>query len=123
PLSLHDALPISRRRTGRSMRAVAEDPETAALMGINADRVIVITFAIGGLMAGIAGVLWALVFGQVRFDMGFVPGIKAFTGAVLGGIGSITGAALGGVTLRLLEAVGPSLLLRGFHVPSPFQPK
>src|SRR5919198_3636346 len=79
------ALFVSRTRTGKSMRAVAEDQEVAALMGINANRVIVVTFAIGGLMAGIAGVMGGLVFGQVRFDMGFVPGIKAFTAAVLGG--------------------------------------
>ena len=73
------------------MRAVSEDKEVAALMGINVDRVIVTTFAIGGLLAGAAGVLYALLFKQVFFLMGFLPGIKAFTAAVLGGIGSIRG--------------------------------
>jgi branched-chain amino acid transport system permease protein len=114
---------VARTKTGKSMRAVAEDKEIAALMGINVDRVIVVTFAIGGMMAGIAGVLFALVFGQVSAFMGFIPGIKAFTAAVLGGIGSITGAALGGLIIGILEAVAPVLLLTGAHVPSPNQLK
>jgi branched-chain amino acid transport system permease protein len=114
---------VSRTKTGKSMRAVAEDKEIAALMGIDVDRVIVATFAIGGMMAGIAGVLFALVFGQVGPFMGFLPGIKAFTAAVLGGIGSITGAALGGLIIGILEAVAPVLLLTGAHVPSPNQLK
>ena len=114
---------VARTRTGKSMRAVAEDKEIAGLMGINVDRVIVTTFAIGGVLAGVAGVLFALVFGQVSPFMGFTPGIKAFTAAVLGGIGSITGAAIGGLVLGLLEAVGPFLLLTGAHVPSPNQLK
>jgi branched-chain amino acid transport system permease protein len=112
---------VSRTRMGKSMRAVAQDKEIASLMGINVDRVIVSTFLIGGLMAGIAGVLYALTFGQVSFYMGFAPGIAAFTAAVLGGIGSIAGAALGGLLLGLLQSVGPPLLLSGVHVPSPFQ--
>jgi branched-chain amino acid transport system permease protein len=112
---------VARTKTGKSMRAAAQDKEIASLMGINVDRVIVITFAIGGMMAGIAGVLFALVFGFVSPFMGFVPGIKAFTAAVLGGIGSIAGAALGGLTLGVLEAVGPNLLLLGAGVPSPNQ--
>ena len=114
---------VARTTTGKSMRAVAEDKEIASLMGINVDRVIMVTFAIGGLLAGIAGVLYALVFQQVRFDMGFLPGIKAFTAAVLGGIGSIGGAALGGLILGILESVGPTLFLTGAHVPSSFQLK
>jgi branched-chain amino acid transport system permease protein len=105
------------------MRATAQDREIAALMGIRVDRVIGTTFAVGGIMAGIAGVLFALVFGQVSFQMGFFPGIKAFTAAVLGGIGSISGAALGGLLLGLFESVLPFLLLRGFDVPSPNQLK
>ncbi len=112
---------VARTKTGKSMRAVAEDKEIAALMGINVNRVIVITFALGGMLAGVAGVLFALTFGLVGAFMGFVPGIKAFTAAVLGGIGSIAGAALGGLTLGLMEAVAPALLLRGLEVPSPFQ--
>jgi branched-chain amino acid transport system permease protein len=114
---------VERTRTGRSMRAVSEDKEVAAMMGINVDRVIVTTFAIGGLLAGAAGILYALIFNQVFFLMGFVPGIKAFTAAVLGGIGSIPGAMLGGLTLGVLESVGPFLLLSGFGVPSPNQLK
>jgi len=114
---------IGRTTTGKSMRAVAEDSEIASLMGINVDRVIVITFAIGGVLAGIAGVLFAMTFEAVNFYMGFQPGIAAFTAAVLGGIGSIAGAALGGLTLGLLESLGPSLILTGYHVPSPFQLK
>jgi branched-chain amino acid transport system permease protein len=112
---------VARTKTGKSMRAVAEDKEIAALMGINVDRVIVTTFAVGGILAGIAGVLFSLTFGFVQFNMGFIPGIKAFTAAVLGGIGSIPGAALGGLLLGVMESVMPLLLLQGIHVPSPNQ--
>src|SRR5438128_2104431 len=112
---------VARTKTGKSMRAVAQDKETAALMGIDVDKVIVKTFAIGGMLAGLAGVLYALVFSEVDPFMGFVPGIKAFTAAVLGGIGSISGAALGGLILGVLESVGPSLFLNGSHVASPTQ--
>jgi branched-chain amino acid transport system permease protein len=112
---------VSRTKTGKSMRAVAEDAEIASLMGIKVDRVIVTTFAIGGLLAGIAAVLFALTFEGVNFTMGFRPGIAAFTAAVLGGIGSISGAAIGGVSLGLLQALGPSLILTGYGVPSAFQ--
>jgi branched-chain amino acid transport system permease protein len=114
---------IARTKTGRAMRAVGEDREIASLMGIDVDKTIVMTFAIGGMLAGAAGILWALNFEQVSFQMGFVPGIKAFTAAVLGGIGSITGAALGGFVVGILEAVAPFLLLEGIDVPSPFQLK
>jgi len=109
---------VSATTAGRSMRAVAQDKEIASLMGIHVDRVIVMTFAIGGVLAGIAGVLFSLTFEQVQFTMGFRPGIAAFTAAVLGGIGSIGGAALGGFVIGLLQAVGPSLLLTGFGIPS-----
>jgi branched-chain amino acid transport system permease protein len=112
---------VARTRTGKSMRAVAEDKEIASLMGIDVDRVIVTTFAIGGMLAGVAAILFALVFQVVGPFMGFIPGIKAFTAAVLGGIGSIAGAALGGLLLGLLESVGPSLFLTGFHIPGPNQ--
>jgi branched-chain amino acid transport system permease protein len=114
---------VSTTRTGRSMRAVAQDREIASLMGINVDRVIVVTFAIGGVLAGIAGVLFSLSFEQVQFTMGFKPGIAAFTAAVLGGIGSIGGAALGGFVIGLLQAVGPPLILTGFGIPSVFSLK
>src|SRR5437773_1496607 len=112
---------ISRTRTGRSIRAVAEDREIASLMGIDVDRTIMITFALGGLLAGIAGVQFGLTFGQVSPYIGFTPGIAAFTASVLGGIGSIGGAALGGLLLGLLQAVGPPLLFTGFNIPAPFQ--
>ena len=110
---------VERTRTGRAMRAVSEDKDVAALMGINVDRIIVTTFAVGGLLAGAAGILYALIYGQVDWFMGFLPGIKAFTAAVLGGIGNIAGAMLGGLTLGVLENVGPQLLLGGAGVPSP----
>ena len=114
---------IMRTRTGKSIRAVAEDKDTAALMGIDVDRAITITFATGASMAGIAGLLYALVFTQVHFFMGFFPGLKAFTAAVLGGIGSIPGAAVGGLFLGLIESVGPSLFLQGLGIPAPHQLK
>ena len=114
---------VARTRTGKSMRAVAEDKEIASLMGINVDRVVVLTFVIGGMLAGVAAVLFALVFGLVGPFMGFVPGIKAFTAAVLGGIGSIAGAAIGGLILGVLESVGPALFLTGLRIPGPNQLK
>ncbi len=114
---------VEKTRTGRSMRAVAEDKEIAALMGINVDRTIVTTFAVGGAMAGIAGSLWALLFRGVSFDTGFLPGIKAFTAAVLGGIGNLAGAMLGGVLLGLFEGVGPLLILDGWGIPGVSQLK
>ena len=98
---------------------MSEDKGTAALMGIDANRAIVLTFVIGAAMAGAAGVLYGLAFIQVIFAMGVVPGIKAFTAAVLGGIGSVPGALLGGLFLGLIEAIGPTLFLTGFGVPRP----
>jgi len=109
---------VERTRTGKSMRAVSEDPETAALMGIDVDKTIVKVFAIGGAMAGVAGALWGLVFPSLNFFSGFLPGIKAFTSAVLGGIGNIVGAMLGGVSLGIFESVGPSLVLAGYEIPA-----
>lgn len=114
---------VERTRTGRSMRAVSENKDTAALMGINVDRVIVTTFAVGGLLAGFAGVLYSFLFNRVSWDMGVLVGIKAFTAAVLGGIGNIVGAMLGGLALGVIENVGPSLLLTGFDVPAVHQLK
>ena len=114
---------IERTRTGRAMRAVAEDKDVAAMMGIDVNRVIVTTFAIGGLLAGAAGILYIQIFNQVHFFMGFLPGIKAFTAAVLGGIGNVIGAAIGGLTLGILEQVGPNLLLTGYGIPAPNQLK
>jgi branched-chain amino acid transport system permease protein len=114
---------VSKTKTGKSMRAVAEDSEIASLMGINVDRIIVTTFAIGGILAGIAGVLFAMTFEGINFTMGFRPGIAAFTAAVLGGIGSIAGAAIGGLLLGVLQGIGPTLVLTGFGIPSPLQLK
>jgi branched-chain amino acid transport system permease protein len=101
---------VQRTKMGMAMRAVAEDKKTAALMGINVDRVIGTTFAISGALAGAAGVLWGLHMGIVYHFVGFIPGLKAFTAAVMGGIGNIAGAMLGGLSLGVLEAVGPPLL-------------
>jgi len=106
---------VERTKTGRAMRAVAEDKEIAALMGIDVDRTIVVSFAVGGAMAGIAGILWALLFRGVSFITGFLPGIKAFTAAVLGGIGNLVGAMAGGVLLGLFESLGPNVVLRGLR--------
>ncbi len=114
---------VQLTKSGMAMRAVAEDREAAALMGIDVDRVIVTTFAIGGALAGAAGVLYALVFRQTQFYMGFIPGLKAFTAAVLGGIGNIPGAMIGGLFLGIIESVGPFLFLEGLGVPSPNQLK
>ena len=118
-IALH--LFIGRTKAGRAMRAVGEDRETASLMGIDVDRVVVTTFALSGLLAGAAGLLFVFIFNQVRFFMGVVPGIKAFTAAVLGGIGNIVGAAVGGLLLGVIESVGPILFLSGADVPSPNQ--
>ena len=101
---------VMRTKTGRAMRAVAEDKKTAALMGINVDRVIANTFAISGVLAGAAGVMWGLHMGIIYPFVGFLPGIKAFTAAVMGGIGSVPGAMLGGLSLGVLESVGPAVL-------------
>jgi branched-chain amino acid transport system permease protein len=114
---------VQRTKLGTAIRAVSEDKETAALMGIDVNRAIVTTFGLGAAMAGAAGVLYALLFRQVFYFTGFVPGIKAFTAAVLGGIGNIPGAMLGGLFLGQVESVGPTLFLDGFGVPSPNQLK
>ncbi|HUN48649.1 MAG TPA: branched-chain amino acid ABC transporter permease [Stellaceae bacterium] len=112
---------VQRTKMGTAMRAVSEDTDAAALMGIDVDKVVVFTFALGGAMAGIAGVFYAFVFKQVYFYMGFTPGIKAFGAAVLGGIGSIPGAMIGGFFLGLVESVGPALFLDGIGIPAPYQ--
>ncbi len=96
---------INRSKTGRAIRAVAQDSETAGLMGVNINRVITVTFLIGGLLAGAAGLLFSWSFGVTRFQIGFLPGIKAFTAAVLGGIGNIRGALMGGLLLGVFENV------------------
>jgi branched-chain amino acid transport system permease protein len=112
---------IMRTKTGKAIRVTAENKDVAVLMGIDIDRTVTITFAIGGAMAGVAGVLLALVYRKVHFFMGFFPGIKAFTAAALGGIGSIPGAAIGGLLLGMFESVGPGLFLESFGIPAPYQ--
>lgn len=101
---------VQRTKIGKAMRAVSEDKATASLMGINVDRVIVLTFVLGALMAGAAAVLFALYNRQISPFTGFGPGIKAFTAAVLGGIGNIPGAMAGGVLLGIVESAAPGML-------------
>ncbi|MDG2026389.1 MAG: branched-chain amino acid ABC transporter permease [Acidimicrobiales bacterium] len=107
---------VERTKTGKAMRAVAEDKEIASLMGIDVDRTIVTTFAIGGAMAGIAGILWGILFGSVTEFTGFLPGIKAFSAAVVGGIGNLGGAMAGGLTLGGSESLAPQLILEPLGV-------
>jgi branched-chain amino acid transport system permease protein len=114
---------IQRTKIGKAMRAVSEDKQIAALMGIDVDHIIVITFMLGGALAGAAGVLYALMFKQVYYIMGFIPSIKAFTAAVLGGIGNVPGAMVGSWFLGIAESVGPTLFLDGLGVPAPQQLK
>src|SRR5258706_1045838 len=112
---------VQRTRMGTAMRAVSEDTDAAAMMGIDVNKVVVFPFALGGAMAGIAGVCYAFLFKQVYFFMGFTPGIKAFGAAVLGGIGSVPGAMLGGLFLGIVESIGPALFLDGIGIPAPYQ--
>ena len=101
---------VAQSRLGRGIRATAQDPETAALMGVDINRVVALTFLLGGLLAGAAGALFGVFFEQAQYSIGFLPGIKAFTAAVLGGIGNIRGALLGGLLLGLLENWGAAVL-------------
>ncbi len=101
---------VNRTRIGTAIRAVAEDQAAASLMGINVNRIISLTFLIGGGMGGAAGVLFGVQYGLINPYTGFIPGLKAFTAAVLGGIGNIPGAMMGGLVLGLLEAFAASYL-------------
>ncbi len=101
---------IRRSRLGRGIRAVAQDSESAALMGVNKDRVVQITFLLGGVMAGGAALLYLMKFGVTRWNAGFLLGVKAFTAAVLGGIGNVRGALIGGFVLGLAENYGSALV-------------
>lgn len=115
---------VERTKRGKAMRAVSEDKDVARLMGIDVDQIIVTTFALGGALAGAAGVLNGLFRPQgVYFFMGFFPGLKAFTAAVLGGIGNVPGAMFGGLFLGVFESLGPNLILEGLGIPATNQLK
>jgi branched-chain amino acid transport system permease protein len=101
---------VNRTKLGRAMRATAENPRVAALMGVKPDFVISATFVIGAVLAAVAGIMWAANYGTVQHTMGFLPGLKAFTAAVLGGIGNLAGAVVGGLLLGLVEALGAGYL-------------
>ena len=97
---------VNYTKLGRAMRATAENPRVAALMGVKPDVVISATFVIGAVLAAVAGVMWASNYGTVQHTMGFLPGLKAFTAAVFGGIGNLGGAVVGGILLGLIESLG-----------------
>ena len=97
---------VNSTRLGRAMRATAENPRVAALMGVKPDMVISATFIIGAVLAAIAGVMYASNYGTAQHSMGFIPGLKAFTAAVFGGIGNLSGAVIGGILLGLIESIG-----------------
>jgi branched-chain amino acid transport system permease protein len=101
---------VNKTSLGRAMRATAENPRVAGLMGIKPDVVISATFIIGAMLAAIAGIMWASNYGTVQHAMGFMPGLKAFVAAVMGGIGNLGGAVLGGISLGLIEALGAGYL-------------
>lgn len=101
---------VGRTRTGKAIRAVAQDRSTAGLMGIDVNRIVTLTFLIGGALGGVAGVLYGLQFNQLNPYSGFLPGLKAFTAAVLGGIGNIPGAMLGGIVLGVIETFAGTYL-------------
>ena len=101
---------VNRTKLGRAMRATAENPRVAGLMGVKPDFVISATFIIGAALAAVAGIMWAANYGTVQHTMGFMPGLKAFTAAVLGGIGNLAGAVVGGILLGLIEALGAGYL-------------
>jgi branched-chain amino acid transport system permease protein len=94
---------VNKSRLGRGVRAVAQDPDTASLMGVNQDRVIMLVFVLGGAMAGVAALLFTIQYDSTKFDIGFIIGVKAFTAAVLGGIGNLRGALIGGLVLGVVE--------------------
>jgi branched-chain amino acid transport system permease protein len=100
---------VRRTKFGRGIRAVAQDPESAALMGVNSTRVVQVTFLVGGLMAGAAATLYMMKIGSTRQNAGFILGVKAFTAAVMGGIGNLRGALLGGLLLGVMENWGSAV--------------
>ena len=101
---------VNHTKLGRAMRATAENPRVAGLMGVKPDFIISATFVIGAALAAVAGLMWAANYGTVQHSMGFMPGLKAFTAAVLGGIGNLAGAVVGALLLGLIEAIGAGYL-------------
>jgi branched-chain amino acid transport system permease protein len=101
---------VNHTRLGQAIRACSQDREAAGLMGINVNGIVALTFFIGAFLGGAAGVLYSLNYGSIKYNMGFVPGMKAFTAAVLGGIGNVPGAMLGGLILGISEALGAAFL-------------
>jgi branched-chain amino acid transport system permease protein len=114
---------VEKTKMGRAMRATAENPRVAGLMGVDSNRVIVLTFAIGAALAAVAGVMMAATYSSGQFAMGVIPGMKAFSAAVLGGIGNIYGAMIGGVLLGLIESLGAGYIgdLTGDFLGSQYQ--
>ncbi len=114
---------VNRTRLGRAMRATAENPAIAGLMGVNANRIISLTFVIGSALGALAGVLVSANYGIAHYNMGFILGLKAFTAAVLGGIGNLAGAMVGGVLLGVIEALGAGYIgdLTGGFLGSDYQ--
>ena len=107
---------VEKTKLGRAMRAVAMNQPVATLMGVNVNRVVSLTFVMGSALAALAGVMWVANYGLANPTMGFTPGLKAFTAAVLGGIGNLWGAVVGGVLLGLIESIGA-----GYLVPSEYR--
>lgn len=114
---------VEKTKMGRAMRATAENPRVAGLMGVDSNKVVVLTFAIGAALAAVAGVMWGATYASAQFAMGFLPGLKAFSAAVLGGIGNIYGAMLGGILLGLIESLGAGYIgdLTGNFLGSQYQ--
>jgi len=111
PLLLLMTYVIQRTRQGKAMRATAQDQDAARLMGIDVDRTIALTFALGGALAGAAGMLWLQTQGTTRYDLGFQLGLIAFTAAVLGGIGNLNGAVLGGFLIGIVQNLNDAFFL------------
>jgi branched-chain amino acid transport system permease protein len=111
PLLMLMTFIVQRTRQGKAMRATAQDQDAARLMGINVDRTIAFTFALGGGLAGAAGLLWLQSVGNTRYDAGFALGLIAFTAAVLGGIGNLAGAVIGGFLIGLIQAYNEAFWL------------
>ena len=106
---------VSRTRMGRAMRATSQDKDAAGLMGVNINSVIALTFFIGPALGAVAGVFNGMYYGSVKYNMGFIPGIKAFTAAVIGGIGNLRGAMLGGFLLGIVESLASGFISNAYR--------